>query len=66
MSGQKSDSFENAKGCTLRTLRYLEMYYGNLFRRTKNDFGERSTLFSTQFYDEPIWVILIRVSVSFV
>ena len=36
-----------------------KMYGGNLFRRPKNDFGERSTLFSTEFYQKSIWAKLI-------
>lgn len=31
MSGQKSDPFENARGCTLRTLRYKEMYVAETY-----------------------------------
>ena len=34
--------------------RNKKMYGGNLFRRPKNDFRERSTLFSTQIYPKSI------------
>ena len=36
-----------------------------LIPRPKNDFGERSTLFSTQFYQKSIWAILIRGKCKF-
>ena len=38
---------------------------GNFFRRPKNDFGERSMLFSTQFYPKLIWAMLIRSKCKF-
>ena len=45
--------------------RCKKMYGGNLFQRPKNDFGERSTLFSKQFYQKSIWAMLIRGKCKF-
>ena len=42
-----------------------KLYGGNLFQRPKNHFGERSKLFSTQFYQEFIWAMLIRGKCKF-
>ena len=49
-----------AMGQILQTSRCEKIYGGNSFRRPMNDFGERSTLFSTQFYQKSISAILIR------
>ena len=38
--------------------RCKKMYGENLFQRPKNDFGERSTLFSTQIYQKSIRAML--------
>ena len=38
--------FWDCKGANIAN-RCKKVYGGNLFRRPKNDFGERSTLFST-------------------
>ena len=45
--------------------RCKKMYGENLFRRPKNDFGERSTLFSIQIYQKSIWAMLVRGKCKF-
>ena len=46
--------FWDCQGANIASF-YKKMYRGNLFQRPKNDFRERSTLFSTQIYPKSIW-----------
>ena len=71
MSCQQVDHFLYAKGSGIVRGQALKggsikrMYGRNLFRRPKNDFGARSTLFSTQFYQKSIWAMLICSTCKF-
>ena len=52
-------------GSGIATGQTLQVVVRKVIRSPKNDFGERSTLFSTQFYQKSIWAMLTRSKCKF-